>query len=193
MPTTPAYGNVTAASSGEGTLVPWESLAVEAVGNAIEFWGFKRNQGRLWALLYLRGEPMSSNELQEALGLSKGALSMLVRDLEGWGVVNRATRSATGAWCYEGNTSLMDMISRVLTRREIDFIRGVVADLERAEALAKKSGKIAPEVLERLASMRRLGGGVLEALEAFTKTAKLDIRGVVSALADRARAIRRKK
>ena len=33
----------------------WESLAIDAVGNVIEFWGFKHNQGRVWAVLYLRG------------------------------------------------------------------------------------------------------------------------------------------
>ncbi len=25
----------------------WESMAIDAVGNVIEFWGFKRNQGRV--------------------------------------------------------------------------------------------------------------------------------------------------
>ena len=30
----------------------WVHLALEAVGNVIEFWGFKRNQGRVWAYLY---------------------------------------------------------------------------------------------------------------------------------------------
>ena len=41
-------------------LARWEAIAVDAVGNCIEFWGFKRNQGRVWALLYLRGTPMSA-------------------------------------------------------------------------------------------------------------------------------------
>src|SRR6185295_11178850 len=78
-------------ASGEGlpALARWEAMAVDAVGNAIEFWGFKRNQGRVWALLYLRGTPMSAGQLEKELSLSKGAVSMLIRDLERWGVIER--------------------------------------------------------------------------------------------------------
>ena len=62
-----------------GPLSHWESVAVDAVGNFIEFWGFKRNQGRVWALLYLRDAALDAQELQDELGLSKGAVSMIVR------------------------------------------------------------------------------------------------------------------
>src|SRR6476661_6372016 len=57
-----------------GHLEPWEALVVDAVGNTIDFWRFKRNHGRVWALLYLRGKPSSAAEIQRALGLSKGAV-----------------------------------------------------------------------------------------------------------------------
>ncbi|HLM42374.1 MAG TPA: ArsR family transcriptional regulator [Myxococcaceae bacterium] len=67
--------------SSNGRLAPWEAIAVDAVGNVIEFWGFKRNQGRVWALLYLRGEPLTAGEIERELDLSKGGVSMLLRDL----------------------------------------------------------------------------------------------------------------
>ena len=41
----------------------WRALVFEAVGRVISFWGFKRNHGRLWALLYLTGEPLSAAEI----------------------------------------------------------------------------------------------------------------------------------
>ena len=44
-----------------GSLARWEQIAIEAVGDVIEFWGFKRNQGRVWALLYLRDEGLTGN------------------------------------------------------------------------------------------------------------------------------------
>jgi HTH-type transcriptional regulator, glycine betaine synthesis regulator len=91
---------VSPAEPGDGGLPPWESIAVEAVGHVIEFWGFKHNQGRLWALLYLRAEAMSATQLEEQLGLSKGGVSMLVRDLERWGVVHRVRQPGAGAWHY---------------------------------------------------------------------------------------------
>ena len=56
-----------------GNLSRWEAMATDAVGQVIEFWGFKRNHGRVWALLYLRDEPLSAAHIEEELALSKGA------------------------------------------------------------------------------------------------------------------------
>lgn len=101
----------------EGGLPRWESIAVEAVGHVIEFWGFKHNQGRVWALLYLRATAMSATQLEEELGLSKGGVSMLVRDLERWGVVHRVRQPGAGAWHYRSETDLVRMVSRVIEER----------------------------------------------------------------------------
>ena len=49
----------------------------DAVGALIEGWGFKRNMGRMWAVLYLEDHALSAAELGERLGLSTGAVSML--------------------------------------------------------------------------------------------------------------------
>ena len=80
-----------------GELERWESMAIEAVGQVIEFWGFKRNQGRVWALLYLRGESFSAAEVESILRLSKGGVSMLLRDLERWKVISRVRHAGSSA------------------------------------------------------------------------------------------------
>ena len=37
------------------------------VGRLIEFWGFKRNMGRVWAVLYLSPEPLTAQDLRDLL------------------------------------------------------------------------------------------------------------------------------
>ena len=128
-----------APEAGEG-LPRWETLAIDAVGNVIEFWGFKHNQGRVWALLYLRGTSMSAPQLEDELGLSKGAVSMLVRDLERWGVVLRIRQPGTGAWHYRAETDLVRMVSRVIQEREGAFITRIRADLEEARRRLEEKG-----------------------------------------------------
>jgi DNA-binding MarR family transcriptional regulator len=118
----------------------WEALAIDAVGNVIEFWGFKHNQGRIWAVLYLRGMSMTATQLEEELGLSKGAVSMLVRDLERWGVVVRIRQPGTGAWHFRAETDLVQMVRRVVQERETAFITRIRANLEEARRLAAASG-----------------------------------------------------
>ncbi|MCC6622803.1 MAG: MarR family transcriptional regulator [Deltaproteobacteria bacterium] len=165
-----------------GNLAPWEALVVDAVGSVIDFWQFKRNQGRVWALLYLRGRPHTAQDLQDALGLSKGAVSILVRELEQWGVVRRVRTPADPMWRYEAETDLMKMVRKVIEEREAMLVTRVRRDLERAEAMARESD--APrDVRARLERMRRLSGLVEKSLLAFLKTARLDVLGAFQILA----------
>ena len=41
-------------------LWPSEQLLSDAVGRLMEFWGFKRHMGRIWAVLYLSDEPLAA-------------------------------------------------------------------------------------------------------------------------------------
>jgi len=170
----------------------WEMQAVEAVGDVVAFWGFKHNQGRIWALLYLRRTPMSAAELQVDLGLSKGAVSMLTRDLEDWEIINRACDPHTGTRMYSANTDMMKMISQVILRRESGMIQGARNKLQEAEALARQEGASA-EMLLRLQEMVRLADTVEQALHVFIRTAQLDLRKMVGALRASALRIRSSK
>jgi HTH-type transcriptional regulator, glycine betaine synthesis regulator len=166
-----------------GGLPRWEALTTDAVGNVIEFWGFKHNQGRVWALLYLRGTAMSATQLEDELGLSKGAVSMLVRDLERWGVVLRIRQPGTGAWHYRAETDLVRMVSRVIQEREGAFIARIRADLEEARRLAANAG-VGRERLGRLERIAALALGAERALRVFLRTARLDLSGLLVTFRD---------
>jgi DNA-binding transcriptional regulator GbsR (MarR family) len=165
-----------------GRLAPWEAIAVDAVGNVIEFWGFKRNQGRVWSLLYLRGEPLTAGEIERELDLSKGGVSMLLRDLERWGVVRRVRLPQDSAWRYGAETDLIRMVSHVVEEREAGFIERIRADLSEARRLAEASGNVPHEHLARLEKMATLAEHVERALRLFVKTARLDVGGILGAL-----------
>jgi DNA-binding transcriptional regulator GbsR (MarR family) len=168
--------------SSNGRLAPWEAIAVDAVGNVIEFWGFKRNQGRVWALLYLRGEPLTAGEIERELDLSKGGVSMLLRDLERWGVVRRVRLPQDSAWRYGAETDLIRMVSHVIEEREAGFIERIRADLAEARRMAEESGSVPREHLARLEKMATLAEHVERALRLFVKTARLDVGGILGAL-----------
>lgn len=160
----------------------WESLVIDAVGNAIEFWGFKANEGRVWALLYLRARPFTAAEIGRTLGLSKGAVSMVTREMEQWGVIQRE-RAGAHAWSFVAQTDFFAMIGRVVEAREARFITRVKSDLARAEEAARE--RASPEQLARIARLRRLAGFVEKAVGVFLKTARFDATGALSILAER--------
>ena len=165
-----------------GALADWERLVVGAVGNVIELWGFKANEGRIWALLYLRARAFTASEIQEQLGLSKGAVSMVTREMEQWGVLHRV-RVGADPWRFEAETDFLSMIGRVIESREASFIGRVRADLAQAELLARSSAT--REQLERIVRMRRLADLVDGAITMFLKTARFDVAGALGILSGR--------
>jgi HTH-type transcriptional regulator, glycine betaine synthesis regulator len=162
-----------------GTLPRWESIAVEAVGQVIEFWGFKHNQGRVWALLYLRSVAMTATQLEAGLGLSKGAVSMLVRDLERWGVVHRFRSPGTGAWRFRAETDLVRMVSRVIEERELAFLSRIRAELTEARRVASAAVGVGRERMVRLERINALAQASERALKLFLRTARLDVRSML--------------
>jgi HTH-type transcriptional regulator, glycine betaine synthesis regulator len=174
----------------EGGLPAWESIAVEAVGHVIEFWGFKHNQGRVWALLYLRATAMSATQLEEELGLSKGGVSMLVRDLERWGVVHRVRQPGAGAWHYRSETDLVRMVSRVIEEREVAFLSRIRAELAAARRVAAAAPGVGRDRLQRLERMSALAQAAERALKIFLRTARLDVRSMLATFRDPVAALR---
>src|SRR6266481_7169682 len=106
--------------------------AADAVGALMEFWGFKRVMGRIWALLYLRGDELSASELCDQLSISSGAASMALAELEHWAVVRRIRRAGDRREYFEAETDVWKMISRVLRERELTQIERAVEIFDRA-------------------------------------------------------------
>src|SRR5712664_2585436 len=93
--------------------------AADAVGALMEFWGFKRVMGRVWALLYLRGDALSASDLCDQLSISSGAASMALSELEHWAVVRRIRKPGDRREYFEAETDIWKMISRVMREREL--------------------------------------------------------------------------
>ncbi|MFH1016565.1 MAG: transcriptional regulator [Pseudomonadota bacterium] len=167
-------------------LEEWERIVVNAVGDAIQFWGFKWNHGRVWCVLYLRGTPMSAAELKSALGLSKGAASIITRELEQWGTIRRVRVGSDPVWVFEAETDFMGMVGRVIRERESKLVSRLRGDLGRARDLGSHSGKASEEALRRISKMERAAALFQASMGLFLKTSKFDFSKVVSALRGRA-------
>jgi HTH-type transcriptional regulator, glycine betaine synthesis regulator len=175
------------------SLARWEQMAIDAVGDVIEFWGFKRNQGRVWALLYLRGQGLTAAEIERILDLSKGAVSMLIRDLDRWRVIRRERSSSDPAWRYRAETELIRMVTRVVEQREGEFISRVRSEIAEARRLAAESGDVSEERMARLDKMNSLADHTERALRLFVRTARLDVGGMFEVFREGSRALRRRQ
>jgi DNA-binding transcriptional regulator GbsR (MarR family) len=170
----------------------WQSELVvsDVIGRLIEFWGFKRNMGRVWSVLYLSPHPLSAEDLRELLQLSSGAVSMTLSELSRWGVVRKVWIQGERKDFFAAEVQLWRMISRVFNEREkieilgaIDAFQESLQDLDRLrrdpDPKVRTRAELQFERITHLLDLAKLGKGLIDALLA---TAKLDAEPLVKLL-----------
>lgn len=179
-------------------LSPSEVIVSDVVGRLIEFWGFKRNLGRIWGVLYLSPEALSAEDLRHVLKLSSGAVSMSVNELLRWGIVRRVWVQGERRDYYVAEVQLWKMISRVFSEREKTEIDAAIEAFEEAlQALDRQKAQLkrGPEhtrTLERIDLQKQRIGQLLDLaklgkklLDALLSTAKVDAEPLVRFLLGR--------
>jgi DNA-binding transcriptional regulator GbsR (MarR family) len=140
-------------ASGEEELWQSEVLVSDSIGRLIEFWGFKRNMGRLWAILYLSTR---------------------------WGVVKKVWLQGERRDHYAAEGNFWKMISRVFNERErvevldaIDIMEDAIRFLndKAKEPEERVRAQFQEERIRELLDLARLGKQLLDAL---IKEAKVD-------------------
>jgi len=168
-------------SSPSSALWTSEALVSDVVGRIIEFWGFKRNMGRVWTVLYLSPQPLTAPDLRDMLRLSSGAVSMILSDLARWGVVRKVWIQGDRRDHFAAEVHLWRMISRVLAERETTEIVAFIEACE--EALRFLAGKSKAEgadraraalQIERIGALLDLARMGKKLLDGLLKSAKLD-------------------
>ena len=110
----------------------------EGLSQISRFWGFPKGMGAIFAVLYLSPTPLSLDEIVQATGLTKGAISTEVRTLARMGLVHRSSKLADRKDYYEAEDDFYKSIRSILKERqnsEFDSaVRSVSETLEKLEA-----------------------------------------------------------
>ena len=154
-----------------------ELQAADAIGRLMEFWGFRRHMGRLWTVLYLSPEPMTTVELSETLQLSSSAVSLSLGELVRWGAVRKTWRPGERKDFYEAENSVWKLLRRVYERRELNLIREAEDALGSAQRrLEEARPDLGPEGRRRIDYMRKR----LSRLSALSKAGERLVRLLVA-------------
>ena len=100
-----------------------ELQVAEAVGQLMEFWGFKRQMGRLWTVLFLSPDPMDVAALAERLQMSTSAVSQSLAELATWGAVRKTWVTGERRDFYSVEPRVWRLVRQVVERRELVLIR----------------------------------------------------------------------
>jgi DNA-binding transcriptional regulator GbsR (MarR family) len=102
---------------------------VEHWGGMARAWGINATMGELFALLYITGTDWTADELRLHLRISRGNVSMNLRELMNWGVVHKMHRQGERREFYRAEADVWTLFRRILTerkRRELDPTLGLL-------------------------------------------------------------------
>ncbi|HEX9399072.1 MAG TPA: ArsR family transcriptional regulator [Anaeromyxobacter sp.] len=176
-------------------------LAVaDAVGALMELWGFRRQLGRVWAVLFLSDRPLAAPELCGRLEISTGLLSMSLAELRRWGVVRPIEVPGDRKEHYEPETNVWKLVARVLREREKRAVEGALSTFERAlhdvraalvdvDPAVKTAARFKAKRLELLVDLSRAALNVLRVLVESARADAGPIRALSAALGRGRRAL----
>ncbi len=121
---------------------------VEHWGVMARAWGINSTMGELFALLYISGEDWTADDLRNWLGVSRGNVSMNLRELIAWGVVHKAHRQGERREFFRAESDVWTLFRRILTerkRRELEPTLAVLSQTARA-----LEDDVSPEVRARV-------------------------------------------
>jgi len=96
---------------------------VEHWGMMARSWGINSSMGELFALLYITGIDWTADSLREWLRVSRGNVSMNLRELMSWGVVHKVHRTGERREFFRAESDVWTLFRRILgerKRRELD-------------------------------------------------------------------------
>jgi DNA-binding transcriptional regulator GbsR (MarR family) len=150
------------------TIDPAVLKVADAVGALIEAWGFKRNMGRMWAVLYLEDHPLHAADLGDRLGISTGAVSMILTELQEWTAIKKVWVVGERKEHYEAETNIWKMVSRVLRERELQWIKTASDSFEGAQADLPAGtdarGQLIAARINGLVELSKVGAHLLESI-----------------------------
>lgn len=151
---------------------------VESIGQLGSSLGLNRVAAQLYALLFMSNEPLSLDDMVEGLGVSKGNVSVNVRELEKWGAARKVWVKGNRRDFYVADLDIFKVITdrlRVgLSRRmgeALEAIKGAEEAIRQEQRSFKKGEdkKRAQAVRDRLGKAKEVYGRINSLIETAFK------------------------
>ncbi len=132
-------------------------------------WGINRTMAQIHALLLISTEPITQDDMMEQLSISRGNVNMNIRDLIGWGLVERVIVSGERKEYFTADKNIWKVATQIIKerkKRELDPMLKLLAQLENIDD-KKETG--AKEFLTVVGDIKKLGGHADSLLDIMIK------------------------
>ena len=150
-------------------------------GEMGSLWGINRTMAQVHALLYISPQPLCANDIMKELQISRGNVSMALRELIAWGIASRVHIKGERREFYTTEKdvwNLFRIIARERKKREVDPTIEVLREsVARLNHLPDSEGQYEREQLKSLLDFFETGVDVYKDLEAQSPGSILKLMG----------------
>lgn len=150
-------------------------------GEMGSLWGINRTMAQVHALLFISPEPLCANDIMAELQISRGNVSMALRELIAWGIVNRVHIKGERREFYTTEKdvwTLFRIIARERKKREVDPTIEVLREsVTKLNQMPDTDGNYEREQLKNLLDFFETGIEVYKDLEMQSPTSILKLMG----------------
>jgi len=150
-------------------------------GEMGSLWGINRTMAQVHALLFISPQPLCANDIMKELQISRGNVSMALRELIAWGIASRVHIKGERREFYTTEKdvwNLFRIIARERKKREVDPTIEVLREsVARLNHLPDSEGKYEREQLKSLLDFFETGVEVYKDLEAQSPGSILKLLG----------------
>src|SRR6516165_7668723 len=130
---------------------------VEHWGMMARAWGINPTMGELFAVLYITDTEWSADELRNWLQVSRGNVSMNLRELLAWGVVRKLHRPGERRELFHAETEVWTLFRRILKERKRRELDPTLMVLDRISRLSETKPELR-DLKSRVESLRHFFG-----------------------------------
>ncbi|MBO9674961.1 MAG: transcriptional regulator [Sphingobacteriaceae bacterium] len=143
---------------------------IEAWGKLGSEWGINRTMAQVHALLLISPEALTTEEIMEQLSISRGNANMTLRDLIGWGLIEKQHKAGERKEYFFADKDVWNIARQVAKerkKRELEPILKVLSELSHVAGDEKD-----PEFKtfkKSITDINKLAGNVDKTLETMLK------------------------
>lgn len=101
-------------------------------------WGINRTMAQIHALLMVSHEPLTADQIMDELQISRGNVSMNLRDLINWGIVRRTSLPGDRRDFFTTETDVWSMFQIILRERKKRELDPLLSRLDECLTIAGK-------------------------------------------------------
>jgi DNA-binding transcriptional regulator GbsR (MarR family) len=147
-----------------------KSQFIQAWGTLGSKWGINRTMAQVHALLMVSPDPLSAEELMEALNISRGNANMNIRDLMDWGLVEKIHKPGDRKEYFSAEKDIWKVTKQVARERKKRELEPILKILEQiSDVEGDKKDKNVKAFVESINGIKRMAANADKTIDTMIK------------------------